>query len=382
MDKALQIKNTKKAFEFIDKKQTSTTPGVKRSPVAAYTDKQWLEKELGTLFKNHPLFMGLSKLIAQPGDYITLEHGVLPILMVRGDDSIARAFINMCSHRGAPVAHGCGRTASFTCRYHAWTYNRSGALNNIPDQRNFPGIEPQEHGLTPLPLIERHGMLWVQPDPKATIDLDAHLSTLQEQLANYQLEDYVHYEQRILHREINWKMPIDTFLEPYHFSSLHKDTVGPIFYNNLCLFEAHGLHHWMAVVRKSIETLREKPQEEWDFIKHTAISYQLFPNTIFTMQADHVETWRIFPVDNKVNQCVIYFDCYIPQPVSSDKARKYWDKNIDLAIRTVDLEDIAIQQEMEKNYLSGAMKEVLIGQNEPALAHFHHSIKSAMAGNT
>ena len=87
------------------------------------------------------------------------------------------------------------------------------------------------------------------------------------------------------------------------------------------------------------------------------------------MQAGHVETWRVFPVNNRVDQCVIYFDCYVPEPVTTDKAKKHWDKNIDLAI----------EQEREKNYLSGAMKEVLIGENEPALAHFHQSLECSMA---
>lgn len=323
--------------------------------------------------------MGLSCMVAEPGDYVALEHSIVPILLVRGDDGAARAFVNSCRHRGATVAHGCGRSAGFTCPYHAWSYDRSGALKRIPDQRNFPGIEAGEHGLVRLPLVERNGTIWVTPDPEGSIDLDQHLLGMLPELASYHLQRYSHYERRVLHRDINWKMPIDTFLEPYHFSALHKDTVGPIFYNNLCLFEGHGLNHWMAVVRKSIESLRDRPQEEWDFVKHTAISYQLFPNTVFTMQADHLETWRVFPVRNRVDRCVIYFDCYVPEPVTSEKARKYWDANIDLAIRTVDEEDIAIQIEIEKNYLSGAVKEVLIGQNEPALAHFHQSLNRARA---
>ncbi|MBV1930247.1 MAG: Rieske 2Fe-2S domain-containing protein [Porticoccaceae bacterium] len=379
MEQAVQIARIKKAYECIDNDQTTTTPGVKRVPVAAYTDLEWQNRELNTVFKHQPLFMGLSCVIAEPGDYVTLEHSIKPLLMVRGDDDIARAFINMCSHRGAPVAQGCGRAAGFTCPYHAWSYDRAGSLKSIPDQRNFPGIEPQEHGLIPLPLVERHGMIWVLPDPGGEIDLDTHLEGLQDEMQDYQLQNYVHYESRVLHRDINWKMPIDTFLESYHFATLHRDTVGPIFYSNLCLFEGHGLHHWMAAVRKSIETLRGKPEAEWDFVKHTAISYQLFPNTMFTMQADHVETWRVFPVKNRVDQCVIYFDCYVPEPVTTEKSKKYWDANIDLAIRTVDDEDIAIQTDMERNFLSGSMTEVLIGQNEPALAHFHQSLKLAMA---
>ena len=38
-----------------------------------------------------------------------------------------------------------------------------------------------------------------------------------------------------------------------------------------------------------------------------------------------------------------------------------------------------IRQEMERNFLSGAMKEIPIGQNESALAHFHQSLEQAMA---
>ncbi|HCO59570.1 MAG TPA: hypothetical protein DIT58_05195 [Porticoccaceae bacterium] len=251
----------------------------------------------------------------------------------------------------------------------------------MPDKRNFPDIALSEHGLIPLPLEERPGMLWVLSDPDGSLELGSYLDGVHPELGNYQLGDWVLYERRVLHRDINWKMPIDTFLEPYHFASLHTNTVAPIFYPNVCLFEGHGPRHWMAVARKNIASLCDKPESEWGFVKHKAISYQLFPNTIFTIQADHVETRRVFPVKDKVDQCVIYFDCYVPEPVTSDKAKRYWDANIDLAIRTVDAEDIAIQTEMERNFLSGAMEYMLVGQNEPALAHFHLALERAMGAD-
>lgn len=381
MEQSVQIQRVKRAFEYIDRDITAAGKGVRRTPISNYTRAEWQAREVATLFKKYPLFMGLSGLIAEPGDYVALEYATTPMLLVRGDDGVARAFVNMCRHRGAPVANGCGRAESFVCRYHAWRYDRAGQLRGLPDKRNFPGIALSDHGLIPLPLEERHSMLWVLPDPDGSLELGSYLEGLHPELGNYQLGDYVHYERRVLHRDINWKMPIDTFLEPYHFASLHTNTVAPIFYPNICLFEGHGPHHWMAVARKSIESLRDKPESEWNFIKHTAISYQLFPNTIFTMQADHVETWRVFPVKDKVDQCVIYVDCYVPEPVTSDKAKRYWDANVDLAIRTVDAEDIAIQTEMERNFLSGAMEYMLVGQNEPALAHFHLALERAMAAD-
>lgn len=383
MNSETQIELVRRAFAHIDAGTTDLAAEVTRNPVAAYTDPAWLAREKATLFRRYPLFMGLSGRIAEPGDYVAENLAGLPVLLVRGDDGSPRAFVNQCRHRGAPVAKDCGRARGFSCPYHAWRYDRAGRLVAIPDQRSFPGVDCADHGLMPLPLLERNGLLWVLPDAHGRLDdaaLDAHLCGLETDLVPLQLAGYRHYEARVLERAANWKMPIDTFLEPYHFATLHRDTVAPIFFPNLCLFDAFGLHHREAVIRRSIETLRARPETEWDFVRHTAISYQLFPNTVFVLQADHVETWRLFPAGDRPDQCLVHFDCYVPELPTTDKARRYWDANVDLAIRTVDHEDIAMQVDMERGYLTGVMDEVLIGRNEPALAHFQRAIHGAVAG--
>lgn len=382
MQNAIQIALTRRAFAHIDAGTTDLAAEVTRNPVASYTDPGWLAREKATLFRDYPLFMGLSARIAEPGDYVAENVAGLPILMVRGDDGQARAFINQCRHRGAPVAKGCGRAKGFSCPYHAWRYDARGHLIAIPDQRSFPGVNPGDHGLVPLPLLERAGILWLLPNPQGQLDdrqLATHLCGAEHELANLDLAGYCHYESRTFERAANWKMPIDTFLEAYHFATLHRNTVAPIFFPNLCLFDAFGLNHREAVIRRSIEQLRELPEDEWDFVRHSAISYQLFPNTVFVLQADHVETWRLFPVGDRPDRCLVQFDCYVPEPPATDKARNYWDANVDLAIRTVDDEDIAMQVDMEQGYLAGALTEVLIGRNEPSLAHFQRAIHRAVA---
>ncbi|MEH6543879.1 MAG: SRPBCC family protein [Porticoccaceae bacterium] len=380
MKQATHISLTQRALAHIDAGTTDLGPEVIRNAVASYTDNNWLQREQDTLFRSYPLFMGLSCRIPEPGDYLSEDFAAVPILMIRGDDGQVRAFVNMCRHRGAPLAKNCGNKASFTCPYHAWRYNKQGKLQVIPDQDSFPGIDKDAHSLIPLPCAEQDGMLWVIPNPDATINLAEHLCGMDEDLANYNLVRYSHYEGRVLERRANWKMPIDTFLEAYHFATLHRDSVASIFHQNLCLFDDFGLNLREAVVRKSIKHLREQDQSEWDFVRHTAISYQLFPNTVFVMQGDHLETWRIFPLRNQPDQCIIYFDCYVPEPAVTAKARKYWDANVELAIRTVDTEDVAMQIDIERSYLSGVVDHVLIGRNEPALAHFQMSVERAVRG--
>ncbi|MBV1931088.1 MAG: aromatic ring-hydroxylating dioxygenase subunit alpha [Porticoccaceae bacterium] len=384
MQHALQVELTKKTFAHIDADTTDMGAEVLRHPVSEYTCPDWFSREKATLFRDYPLFMGLSGLIPEAGDYLAEDHGEIPTLLIRGDDGIARAFVNMCRHRGTPLAKGCGRSASFTCPYHAWNYNKQGELVGLPDKRSFPDVDPAQEGLIPLPTLEKHGMLWVIPNPKADNDqdleqcIDAHLAGLGGELASYGFGTYHADETRTIERRANWKQPIETFLEAYHFNTLHKNTVAPLFFHNMCLFEPFGLNHREAVIRKSIESQRDKPESEWDFVKHTGLAYQLFPNTIFVIQADHVETWRVFPSKDRVDECVIRFDCYVPEPVTEPKARKHWDANIDLAFRTVDEEDYRISEDIQRAYLSNALEEVIVGRNEPSLGHYKKSIQQAV----
>lgn len=113
MNPETQIELVRRAFAHIDAGTTDLAAEVTRNPVAAYTDPAWLAREKATLFRRYPLFMGLSGRIAEPGDYVAENLAGLPVLLVRGDDGSARAFVNQCRHRGAPVAKDCGRARGF-----------------------------------------------------------------------------------------------------------------------------------------------------------------------------------------------------------------------------------------------------------------------------
>lgn len=54
-----------------------------------------------------------------------------------------------------------------------------------------------------------------------------------------------------------------------------------------------------------------------------------------------------------------------------------WKMPIDTFLESYHI--ASLHREMERNYLSGALDEVLIGQNEPALAHFHRSLEQTIA---
>ncbi len=376
MERATQHHLMRRVLAHLAAGTTDLAPDVHRNPTTAYGDAAHLAREVDVLFRRYPLMVGLSCLIPAAGDHFTDDHAGVPILVVRGDDGRARAFLNVCRHRGARVAEGCGRARSLTCPYHGWTYALDGALRGIPDRRNFPAIALEDHGLLPLPIAERHGLLWVKPTPDPSpLDAAAHLGpALDAELAAFDLATWHHYETRTIRRAMNWKIVLDTFLEAYHLGVLHRKTVAPLFVGNTCLFDAFGPHLREVLPRASMATQVDAPEGEWDFIAHNTIVYVLFPNTVFVVQVDHVETWRVFPVDGKVDACVMLLDFYVPEPIDSDSARRHWERNMDLTIRTVNDEDFPVGEGIQRGVMAGAQGFTTFGRNEPALQHFQKTV--------
>src|SRR4249920_4214776 len=65
-------------------------------PVANYRDADRWNMEVEGVFRRSPLVVAFSCDLRQPGDFETLEIAERPILVVRGDDGGARAFLNVC----------------------------------------------------------------------------------------------------------------------------------------------------------------------------------------------------------------------------------------------------------------------------------------------
>ncbi len=355
-------------------------PAVFRNPVRSYSDPEIALRERDRLFRTMPLFFGMSCRLPAPGDYLAEEFAGVPVLVVRGADGALRAFANICRHRGAPVAAGCGHARVFSCPYHGWTYTLDGRLAGIPESASFGDVDKATHGLTPLPAGERHGMIFIRLSPGAPleIDVDAHLAGLGEDFAAYGFERYSYFASQPMTPAINWKFGIDTFLESYHLPALHRATVAALIRGNVGAFQAFGDHCRLTMLRFSSSEWDTKPEAEWNVLSHILPIYRLFPNSVLVFQSDHLETWRMLP--GATPECsTIEFALYCPEPPVTDKARNYWRKNYDLAIRTVLEEDFALGEKMQRGFMSGVQDEVIYGRNEPALIHFHERLRAALA---
>ena len=112
-------------------------------------------------------------------------------------------------------------------------------------------------------------------------------------------------------------------------------------------------------------------------IAQTALVYLLFPNTIFIMQRDHIELFRIFPTDS-VSACTLEVSLYTPEPTDTDSARRHWARNFDLLMRTADEEDFTNGATIQRAFETGIVDRVSYGRNEPLLHNFHRALRDAM----
>ena len=378
MQRSAQIELVRGLLANLEKGTSAQAPAIYANPVTDYTCPEQAALETQKLFREQPLVMGFTGDLPKPGDYLTNDLAGPPILVVRGDDGKVNAFLNVCRHRGAKVAQGCGSGKKvFTCPYHGWSYDRRGALVGLPEERLFGTIDRAAYSLRRLPAAEKHGLIWVRPTPGPDFDPDEMLGDLAPELAAYNLGSCVHWETRRIRQRMNWKLVVDTFLEAYHIKILHKATIGAIF-RSLIASDAYGRNLRVTMARTPIGELRKQPEAEWDVMNNIIAIYVLFPNTVFIWQKDHAETFRIYPAGDGTDDAVMDVSLYTPEPALTEKAKAHWAKNMDLVIRVVETEDFPVGEDIQRGFRSGAQDSIIFGRNEPGLHHFHASVREAI----
>jgi len=377
-----QVKLLRRFFEARQARTTDMAERLYRNPAAMYTDPIRFAAEWERLFRPGPLVVGLSADLPEVGEYVTTEAGGVPLLLVRGEDGAARAFLNACRHRGGRVADGRGRPGrAFTCPYHAWCYDLHGRLVGQPlAQDAFDELDPDATGLIPLPLAERFGLLLVRPAGGPPIDAESELAGLGPELGEFGFEDHRFFTEVSAGFDMNWKLGIDTFLEAYHIFSLHRATIAGDFLSTPSLHEAFGPHGRLVAFRRSVLDLAEVDEGGWSLREHASIVYRLWPNAILNLTAaGHCELWEFHPEAGSGDRTRVSVKFYTPGEVGSDKARDFWNRNVEYTTGVVFVEDFAQQETIHANLRSGLLPELIYGRNEPGLIHFHKSLAAALA---
>jgi phenylpropionate dioxygenase-like ring-hydroxylating dioxygenase large terminal subunit len=367
-----------RAFANLDGRTTDMCESVWYEPVQHYADQDRHEREIDALFHRTPLLVGLSCDWPEPGSFRTfdlLPHR--PLLITRGSDGVVRAFLNVCRHRGARVVHDLeGAARRFRCPFHSWTYDNDGALVGMPFEEGFTGVDKCDHALTEVGCREWEGMVWVVATAGATVDLEPHLGPLAPLLAAY---DFATAARFIEHRveATNWKLAVDTYLEGYHFAALHPQTINPINYDNLMVFDGYGPHSRQGFPRRNLHELRGVPEAEWDVHRHVSCVHQLFPNVAFTISPEGILINSVYP-GVRYDESVTTQTHYTRAPITTDEQRAVMEWRSSLVRDVVRDEDYWMTASIQAGTRSGAQETIVFGRNEQALHHYHRALLAAV----
>jgi len=125
-----------------------------RVPYGVFQRQDVYVREQKRLFRGRVWnYLCLEVEIPEIGDYVATYAGDTPVVVTRGHDGQIYAFENRCSHRGSLLAlKDRDNVKSFTCVYHAWTYNLEGDLTGVAFKDGIGG----KGGMAPTFCMEAH----------------------------------------------------------------------------------------------------------------------------------------------------------------------------------------------------------------------------------
>ena len=357
-------------------------PALVEVDASVYTAPERLAREQAALFDTMPFIAAHGSQLPDKGSFLTHDHGERPLLLVRGRDGEVRAFINACRHRGVRLVDGEteGRRTTFTCPYHNWTYGLDGELRHVPLEESFKDLDTSCRGLKAMKTEERHGLVWVWPDPAGGPDLDYALSGLGADFDAEDLSGYVLFRQTVREVKANWKLIIDAFTDGYHVGRLHRDTVGPFFKDSVAATERTGDNIRSLVARNELDDVAGLAPAQWSARLHATLTHILFPATVTVFHPDYISLLQLFP--KAVDRTLALHTVLVPHEPRDEEERAHFQRGFEIIDEGVfTAEDFMICERAQKGMTTGLPETLLLGGHEKAVAIFHEILDERLAGH-
>jgi phenylpropionate dioxygenase-like ring-hydroxylating dioxygenase large terminal subunit len=367
-----------RALNHFQHRTTDQADEIMVMPVDAYLSASRYRAEVERIFKHLPLALALSLELPEPGSYRAMTVLDLPVLLVRGEDGVARAFLNACRHRGAKLCDdGSGSARVFACPYHAWAYDDHGRLVGRYAGDTFGAVDESALGLTELACAERAGLVWVMLTPGEGFEIDAWLGDFAAELESLELDNWHLHEQRDLPGP-GWKVTLDGYLEAYHHNLVHGQTVGQHTVGNLLVLDTFGPHQRLTFGRRSLGELETIPRSEWSPLEHIRLIHSGFPNlSISGILGDHCLVSQIFPGPGP-DATITRQSILSARPPADEAALATTRAFSAMTLQAVQEEDYAIGFGIQQALGSGANRDFLFGRNEPAVQNYHRWVERFM----
>jgi len=342
-------------------------------PYSWYTDPEILRREQERIFRPSWQYAGHLGQLPEPGTFFAARAGHVPVVVTRAKDGELRAFLNVCRHRGFPLAEGQGRRETLQCPYHAWTYGLDGSLRAAPRSDEEPEFDACEHGLVPVAVGTWGPFVFVNagahPEPLA----DA-LGSMPAQVAELGLDvdalvPFTRWEAEL---DANWKIVCENFLECYHCQVAHPALaeVLDVSAEAYALSTEGRLSSQRGPIRESgRDKMRldgELPRSQFHFLWPN-LTVNIFPGR------PNVSIGPVVPVaPGRTYRFLDYFFGHDVDQGWIDELMAFDDQ--------VGREDRALVEGVHRGVAAGVLEHgVLMGRSERLIGHFQQLTAAALA---
>ena len=196
-------------------------------PQPFYNDARLFQLDMQEIFEKEWLFAGMTCEIPSKGNYMTLEVGDNPVVIVRGNNGEVHAFHNVCRHRGSRLCvTSKGKVAKLVCPYHQWTYELDGRLLFAGSDMG-KDFDLTAHGLKPVHVRTGGGYIFISLADDAP-EIDGFLESLDHYLAPYDMENLKVAVESSIIEACNWKLVIENNRECYHCNGAHPELLNSL----------------------------------------------------------------------------------------------------------------------------------------------------------
>jgi choline monooxygenase len=337
-------------------------------PASWYFDSEIYAAERRAIFGDTWQCIGRAEQVAKPGQFLTADIAGEPVLVVRGEDRVLRAFHNVCRHRGARVAiEPCGTATKLRCRYHGWTYDLAGRLRGVPEFDGVTDFRREDNGLSPM-IVDNWGpLLFVSGRPQ--IELVEALAPLTSRTKNLGLERLRFAQRKEYDLACNWKVYVDNYLDGgYHVNTIHPGLAGAIDYSG---------YHTVIEGETSVQISPLKPPDASLVgavrAGDNAYYWWLFPNFMINIYQGVMDTNLVLPLGPE--RCRVVFDFYFDDGTDP----QFIARSIEVADQ-VQAEDMDICEDVQRGLSSISYDTGRFSvRREAGGYHFHQLLARKLA---
>ena len=315
-------------------------------PAPWYVDARVAELERDQILSKTWQLVARTDQVTRAGEFVATTVAGEPLVVVRGNDGVLRAFFNVCRHHAAAVVtRPCGQASLLRCPYHGWNYGLDGSLKGMPEFEGVKNFDRAQNGLVPVRVETWECFVFINLDPDAA-PLREFLGGLVKRVSPLGISKLHYFDRRTFDIHCNWKVFVDNYLDGgYHVPHLHKGLNSVLDYKQYTIENEDRYCLQSSPMVTSDEDAATGAARKGD----RAWYFWQYPNLMINCYEGYMDTNLVIPVD--VDHCRVIFDFYFGDV--SEARREYNQQSVEVGNR-VQEEDLGICEDVQRGLKSRA----------------------------